>query len=313
VKSLPAIAGVPGTNQAMMTSYVETSLLMWKRKKLNGKTVIETLTKNEDNMQTTAGFVLDDPDVYKKLGHFACTNTHWSDHATSIELVKHILGPWLQKKKAELSLPSNQPAILIVDCWWGWLHQEFRDFLKKQYPTIKLVYVPPNTTPICQPIDLGIAARYKAILRRYYGESVTDDVYNQLKNGKGPEEVKVDQGMVNLKKNLATWTNMALLQMETKEEIVKAWRKIGNHNHINDFDFLAYVKDKKNQQEAVRKFQTLFNHHEDASNPIDVPDEAEKQEKSRFEDLSDDEMEYLINKLQKVVTLSTNDSENEGN
>jgi len=60
-------------------------------------------------------------------------------------------------------------GVLIVDCWWGWLDASFRDFVKQSYPWIRLLFVPAGCTPVAQPMDAGIIAKVKGILRAFYG------------------------------------------------------------------------------------------------------------------------------------------------
>eukprot|EP00732_Lithocolla_globosa_P002205 Lithocolla_globosa_v1_NODE_1379_length_2620_cov_34.296686.p6 type:complete len:103 gc:universal NODE_1379_length_2620_cov_34.296686:1868-2176(+) len=82
---------------------------------------------------------------------------------------------------------EDRAAILIIDVWWGWLDQEFRDHVKTNYPWLKLIYVPADCTPVAQPVDLGLAAWLKARLRKFYGIWVAGVVRDQIVNGVSPD------------------------------------------------------------------------------------------------------------------------------
>jgi hypothetical protein len=51
--------------------------------------------------------------------------------------------------------------LLLVDCWWGWLDQDFRDWLHLNHPYILLLICPAKCTPVGQPEDNGIIAMLK--------------------------------------------------------------------------------------------------------------------------------------------------------
>ena len=57
-----------------------------------------------------------------------------------------IIIPWLLKKKASMDLSPDHPAILIVDCWYGWLDAGFKKWIADTYPWIRLLFVPASCT-----------------------------------------------------------------------------------------------------------------------------------------------------------------------
>jgi len=102
-----------------------------------------------------------------------CTSNHWSDDVTSRAYVTDVLVPYFKQKIAAIRAVDpnlckpfgEQVCVLIVDCWWGWLDASFRDFVKRNYPWIRLLFVPAGCTPVAQPMDAGIIAKVKGILR----------------------------------------------------------------------------------------------------------------------------------------------------
>jgi hypothetical protein len=98
---------------------------------------------------------VDSENPIPNIGSLCVTNNHWSDNVTSQAWVVDIFIPYYIQVCARLHLVVNvQVAVLILDCWWGWLGA-FITWLKDTYPFIKLVYVPAACTPKGQPMDAG--------------------------------------------------------------------------------------------------------------------------------------------------------------
>jgi hypothetical protein len=64
------------------------------------------------------------------LGHLVQTTNHWANIQTSYAILEFIIIPWLLQKKASMDLPADHPAILIVDCWYGWKDQDKKKTLQ---------------------------------------------------------------------------------------------------------------------------------------------------------------------------------------
>jgi hypothetical protein len=64
------------------------------------------------------------------LGHLVQTTNHWANIQTSYAILEFIIVPWLLEKKASMDLPPDHPAILIVDCWYGWKDQDKKKTLQ---------------------------------------------------------------------------------------------------------------------------------------------------------------------------------------
>ena len=58
------------------------------------------------------------------LGHLVQTSNHWANIRTSYAILEFIIVPWLLQKKTSMDLGADHPAILIVDCWYGWKDQD---------------------------------------------------------------------------------------------------------------------------------------------------------------------------------------------
>ena len=90
------------------------------------------------------------------------THDHWADINTSKSYARDTLDPYYKKTCSDLGLEYGvQKCVLLVDCWWGWLDAEFREWLRAEYPWVLQVIVPPRCTPVGQPDDAGIIAMLK--------------------------------------------------------------------------------------------------------------------------------------------------------
>ncbi|KAJ7676616.1 hypothetical protein DFH06DRAFT_1266184 [Mycena polygramma] len=74
------------------------------------------------------------------------TSTYWSNHSTMHHLVDHIVAPYFDAVKVELHLPPSQVSLWSIDCWSVHKSKEFRAWMKKNHPTIILLFVPGGCT-----------------------------------------------------------------------------------------------------------------------------------------------------------------------
>ena len=163
-----------------------------------------------------------------------------SDDVTSIAYVTTILVPYFKQKveavrglDPTLCKPfGEQVCVLIVDCWWGWLDASFRDFVKRTYPWIRLLFVPAGCTPVAQPMDAGIIAKVKAMLRKMYGRWACDLAVAQIEGGSQPEDVKIPNNVKTCRLNLFAWLTKAadlMCEQEGVRGIVHCWESTQLH------------------------------------------------------------------------------------
>ena len=102
---------------------------------------------------------------------------------------------------------GDQVCVVVVDTWWGWLEgkakkhrasAEFKSWLTKTYPWIRLIYVPAGCTPVAQPMDAGIIAKLKALLRKRYQAWVIKQTVDQITSGKDPSEIIISSDVRDL-------------------------------------------------------------------------------------------------------------------
>ena len=143
-----------------------------------------------------------------------------------------------------------QICILIVDVWWGWLCSEFRDWLRHDYPWIKLLYVPARCTPKAQPMDAGVIAKIKGYLRNRYGKWACDATIAQLGEDVAAADVKIPSDVPTCKRNLFEWLSASVdhFNQNAKNGIVHCWEQTT----------LLTAWESSKQMEAMLKARELF-------------------------------------------------------
>ena len=127
----------------------------------------------------------------------------------------------------------------MVDCWWGWLDQKFLDWVKVNFPYIRVVFVPACCTPVAlravaQPMDAGIIAIIKGILRRLYGRWACDLTVAQFKAGVQPGDIKIPSDVQTCKRNLFEWLSQCVSEIDCSRvshcweqtELLRAWERL---------------------------------------------------------------------------------------
>ena len=125
------------------------------------------------------------------IASYCVTSNHWSDDVTSRAYVQDVAVPYFKAKIEALRAvnPSSckpygeQVCILVVDAWYGWLNESFRQWVARKYPWIRLIFVPASCTPVAQPMDRGVIAKIKGVLRRLYGSWVVALVHCSSRSG----------------------------------------------------------------------------------------------------------------------------------
>ena len=209
------------------------------------------------------------------LGHLCQTTNHWANIQTSYAILEYIIIPWLLAKKASMDLPADHPAILLVDCWYGWKDQDkkrtlqnFRHYVRERYSWLKLLFVPVACTDLCQPADRGMISWIKACMRRIFGDAISADIMKQLQAGTSPTDVTLDVSAPHLKSLLAKAFAKALSELP-RETVLHCWAPL--QRAYDDMDALH----AKAEQDLPRLFPNMQAH---------VPDDNEEEPASYADD-----------------------------
>ena len=113
--------------------------------------------------------------------HATFTQNHWANENTMEDYVNLIILPYVQKKRMELDLPADYPALVIYDVFKGQCTETISNIL--QASDILYVHVPANCTDKLQPLDLSINKPAKEFLRSRFQEWYSQQICVQLDEG----------------------------------------------------------------------------------------------------------------------------------
>jgi hypothetical protein len=119
-------------------------------------------------------------------------------------------------------LPINTKILLIYDNFSAHVTDKVKKFMKETYPLIDIILLPPNTTPILQPLDVGINKPFKTFIRNQYIDWLTKNYQNN-----SILEVEINER----KKLLVDW-------------ILNSWNKITDRMIQKSFDICGYGNTK---------------------------------------------------------------------
>ena len=114
---------------------------------------------------------------------YSGTKTYWSNQKTMQDFVNHILAPYFENAKKKAGRPPEQRCIWQIDVWSVHRSIEFREWMKKNHPTIILDYVPGGCTGVAQPSDIGFQRGFKLSVKRSYHEDLVMEIMDQSKRG----------------------------------------------------------------------------------------------------------------------------------
>ena len=81
---------------------------------------------------------------FPKDWHVTCTSNHWSNEGTMMQYIDKILLPYIKRKREELQLKYNYPALVIFDNFIGQNTEQVLKYLQKQfypfYPSSSKLY-----------------------------------------------------------------------------------------------------------------------------------------------------------------------------
>ena len=149
--------------------------------------------------------------------HVMSTPNHWANEDTTKLYIEKIIFPYLRKKREELRLSSEHPALLLFDNFKAQCTETILKYLDSN--NINVVLVPPNCTDQLQPLDLSVNRSAKEFLRNEFQEWYAQQVCAQLQG-------KVDKKPVDLRLSIvkplgAKWMVNFYNYIQTKPDVVK--------------------------------------------------------------------------------------------
>ena len=133
--------------------------------------------------------------------HVTCTPNHWSNEEKMKDYLQLIIIPYVERKRKELKLAADQPALAIFDVFKAQQTEDILTLLEEH--NIHVVSVPANCTDRLQPMDLSVNKSVKEFMRSKFKEWYAAQVSKQL--DEGANIAPVDLKLSTLKPLGAQW------------------------------------------------------------------------------------------------------------
>lgn len=133
--------------------------------------------------------------------HITCTPNHWSNEEKMKEYIEKIIIPYVDRKRKELKVSSDQPALAIFDVFKGQQTEDIAELLEEN--NIYVVSVPANCTDRLQPMDLSVNKSAKEFMRSKFRDWYATQVQQQL--DEGADIAPVDLRLSTMKPLGARW------------------------------------------------------------------------------------------------------------
>jgi hypothetical protein len=156
--------------------------------------------------------------------HLTHSENHWSNQETMKQFIQHIIHPYILSVIEKQNLKEEQKAILLLDCWSVHKSKEFREFIRKYYDNILLVFIPPNCTSKLQVADVALNYSFKHGIKYRYDEWAGLEIYKQLVAKRN--QLKLETGMLIIKPLLLNWATESWRLLENRGDLImKGWFK----------------------------------------------------------------------------------------
>ena len=96
--------------------------------------------------------------------YITTTPAHWSNESTMLEYIDKVIHPYVEKKREEIHLDSDFPALVLFDHFSGQATQAVFDHLEKYH--IMYVLIPKTCTDWLQPVHLAVYKPFNDCLKQ---------------------------------------------------------------------------------------------------------------------------------------------------
>ena len=95
--------------------------------------------------------------------HITCTENHWANEKTTLDYINKVLLPYIERKRHELHLSTDHPALVIYDKFKAQCTDSVIKVLRDN--KIHILMVPASCTDRLQPLDVSVNKAVKEFLR----------------------------------------------------------------------------------------------------------------------------------------------------
>ena len=148
------------------------------------------------------------------------TPNHWANSETCVRYLEKIILPYVIEKRRQLGLSEEHMALVIFDVFKGHQGDDFKAILSNN--NILSVLVPSNCTDLLQPMDVSVQKPLKDQVRNGFQSWYSEQVTDQLNDGKQAEEIIVSTQLSRMKPIGVRWITAAYDYLRSKPEIIRA-------------------------------------------------------------------------------------------
>lgn len=211
---------------------------------------------------------------------FGVSHNHWSNEQEKKNLIKRVIKEWVQAGAMTEENAKNIPLVLLLDCRNVNLKASLREWVKQEYPFIRLRFIPAGLTGKVQNNDTYFHAPFKMWVAHlshvWYNEHLLR-LLKSLEDGaitQGDMDIRLQELMRIdvLRDAMLDWHDKALDKLVDEGLIKKGW------THAYDQMFLAdFQADCRERREAIRaqeaEVEAAVIAHAEAvvHNPVEVP------------------------------------------
>ena len=139
-----------------------------------------------------------------RFEHTGLASNHWSNLVTMKSYVQNILSVYFNEQR-ELLGRGNQACIWTIDCWSVHRSEDFRTWMRENYPWILVRYVPGGCTGIFQPCDVGIQRILKHAMKKTALSHIVKETVAHLDNNKDPATILLTKAVGVLRNRSVEW------------------------------------------------------------------------------------------------------------
>ena len=136
-----------------------------------------------------------------------------------VDYLEKILFPYIEKKRHELQLHKDYPALVLFDRFRGQCTERIFSLLETK--DVLVAVVPANCTDRLQPLDVSVNKVAKENLRSQFQEWYSEQIFQQLQEDSETAPQPVDLRMSIVKPLGAKWMIKLYDYLKSKPDIIK--------------------------------------------------------------------------------------------
>ena len=159
------------------------------------------------------------------------THNHWSNEETMLLYIAEIIVPFVNRKREDLKLNNDHPALAIFDQFKGQLTDRVRQALEDH--NIHSVLIPAAYTGELQPMDISVNKVVKSFLRSKFSQWYSDELTELFMED---DDEPVDLSMARMKCLSGQWLVQLYEYLEDNPQII-----VHGFRHCGIYDALGLL------------------------------------------------------------------------